>query len=115
MKLRFRDNSLRLRVNQKEVEKLAAGQELAESVHFGSTTLSYVLTPTTEAKSTADFDGKRIRVTASLGGWAESEEIGFYFEVAPKLKVAIEKDLECVDGPENEKDPHAFPRDSKNC
>jgi hypothetical protein len=115
MKLRFRDNSLRLRVNQKEVEKLAAGQELAETVHFGSATLDYVLTPTTAVKGTADFDGKRICVTASLAGWAQGEEIGFYFEVEPRLKVAIEKDLECVDGPEDEKDPHAFPRNSKSC
>jgi hypothetical protein len=44
------------------------------------------------------------------GDWARGDEIGFYFVVEPGLKVAIEKDLECVDGPEEEKDPDAFPR-----
>jgi hypothetical protein len=42
-----------------------------------------------------------------------------YFDVAAdgaSLRIAIEKDLECVDGPEEERDPEAFPRGiSKNC
>ena len=115
MKLRFRKNSLRLRVNRLEVEKLAAGQELAEGITFaGGATLRYVLTPCTGPCGTAQFDGWAIRVSAPLGDWARNDEIGFYFEVEPGLKVAVEKDLECVDGPEEEKDPHAFPR-SKTC
>jgi hypothetical protein len=115
MKLRFRKNSLRLRVNRLEVARLAAGQELAERISFaGGATLDYVLTPSAEAQRAAEFDGKTIRVTAPLGDWARSDEIGFYFNVEPGLKIAVEKDLECVDGPEQEKDPHAFPR-SKTC
>jgi hypothetical protein len=110
MKLRFLSNSLRLRVNQKEVEKLAAGMELTERVTFaGGATLTYVLAPARNGKSTAEFDGKQIRIMAALGDWTKSDDIGFYF-VAEPLKVAIEKDLECVDGPEEEKDPYAFPR-----
>ena len=107
--MRFRQNSLRLRVNQREVEMLAAGGTLQEQVAFtGGATLDYVLSA--NAKSSADFDGKAIRVTAPLAEWARGGDIGFYFEVEPGLKVAIEKDLECVDGPEEEKDPHAYPR-----
>jgi hypothetical protein len=112
MKLRFRKNSLRLRVNRPEVEMLAAGRELAERVAFaGGATLDYILTPSQGARTGAEFDGKSIRVTAPLGEWARGAEIGFYFDVEPGLKVAVEKDLECVDGPEDEKDPQAFPRD----
>jgi hypothetical protein len=115
MKLRFRSNSLRLRVNQKEVEMLAAGTELMERVTFaGGATLTYVLAPAVNGKSTAEFDGKRIRIIAALGDWTKNDEIGFYFAAEP-LKVAIEKDLECVDGPEEEKDPYAFPRTVKAC
>jgi hypothetical protein len=115
MKLRFRSNSLRLRVNQREVKELAAGVELAESVDFGTATLSYVLTPVANAKGTADFDGKQICVKAALADWANGEEIGFYFVAGHGLKVAIEKDLECSDAPEEEKDPEAFPRAVKSC
>jgi hypothetical protein len=109
MKLRFRQNSLRLRVNQREVEMLAAGATLREQVAFaGGVTLDYQLAA--DARSSAEFDGKAIRVFAPLTDWATGGDIGFYFEVEPGLKVAIEKDLECVDGPEHEKDPHAYPR-----
>jgi hypothetical protein len=117
MKLRFRKNSLRLRVNQRETEMLAAGKELEERVMFGGgATLSYRLSKTADGtKGTALFDGQAIQVSAPLSGWAKSDEIGFYFEVEPGLKVAIEKDLECLDGPAEEKDPYAFPRAGKNC
>ena len=116
VKLRFRGNSLRLRVNQKEVAMLAAGEELVEQVAFpNGKTFSYVLTPAAREKA-AEFDGERIRITAPLQEWTSAEEVGFYFEASPGLRVAIEKDLECVDGPEEEKDPHAFPRGAaKTC
>jgi hypothetical protein len=66
MKLRFLSNSLRLRVNQKEVEKLAAGMELTERVTFaGGATLTYVLAPARNGKSTAEFDGKQIRINGA--------------------------------------------------
>jgi len=116
MKLRFRSNSLRLRVNQKEVAALAAGKELIEKITFANgMALSYTLSPAPDGKAKAEFDGRTIRVTAPLYDWAQGEEIGVYFEVEPKLKIAIEKDLECVDGPVEEKDPYAFPRDVKVC
>jgi hypothetical protein len=116
MKLRFRKNSLRLRVNQEEAAMLASGEELVESVIFpGGAALGYVLASPPGAIKAAEFDGKIISVTAPLHDWVKSAEIGFYFEVEPSLKIAIEKDLECVDGPEDEKDLHAFRRTSKAC
>ncbi len=116
MKLRFRKNNLRLRVNQQEVALLAAGKELAEQVVFaGGATLGYVLASSADATASAEFDGKVIRITAPLGNWVRAADIGYYFEVQPGLKVAIEKDLECVDGPEEEKDPLAYPRVANVC
>ena len=51
--------------------------------------------------------------------WANGGSIGMYFEFpanGSSLKVAIEKDLECVDGPPEEQDPEAFPRaDNSKC
>ena len=44
----------------------------------------------------------------------QGDEIGFYFEVEPGLKVAIEKDLECVDGPRPKKILTDLPRTAKN-
>jgi hypothetical protein len=122
MKLRFRQNSLRLRVNQREVEELAAGITLEEQVSFpGNTRMQYILEPYGHHMAAASFEGGVIRISApgnDLKQWANSEAIGMYFDLPADgslLKVAIEKDLECVDGPPEERDPHAFPRSNKTC
>ncbi len=123
MKLRFRNNSLRLRVNQREVEGLAAGAILEEEVHFpGDARMTYVLEPSTDALPDASFCQGVIRIAApqqQVRDWANSDSIGIYFELpanGASLRIAIEKDLECVDGPAEDRDPHAFPRDiRKNC
>ncbi len=63
MKLRFLQNSLRLRVNRREVDGLSSGQTLNEQVHFpGDTRLAYVLetAPSTEAQ--VEFKAGTIRV-----------------------------------------------------
>ena len=56
---------------------------------------------------------------SDVRNWANSESIGIYFDVpadSKTLKVSIEKDLECVDGPLEERDPEAFQRDpAKTC
>ncbi len=123
MKLRFRNNSLRLRVNRREVATLAGGEALREEVRFpGNRQLIYLLESSRGPAAAASFDGNTIRVAAPLADvqtWADSELIGLYFDVqaAPELlKVSIEKDLECVDGPVEERDPEAFTRTpGKNC
>jgi hypothetical protein len=112
MKLRFKGNTLRLRLNRSEVMRLAAGSAIEEEVVFpGSAKLSYVLRPT-EAGSSATFDAGVITISAprhEFQSWSASDEIGLYFDLST-LKIAIEKDLECLDGPRSERDPDAFPR-----
>ena len=123
MKLRCREDSLRLRVNRREVEELASGAVLEEQVHFpGNVRFTYVLDASRDELPQASFDNGVLRVSAPqrrVRQWAASGEIGIYFELesnGTSLRVAIEKDLECVDGPPEERDPHAFPRLlSKNC
>ena len=123
MKLRFRNNSLRLRVNRREVDGLAAGAVLEEEVHFpGDARFAYVLDASRDGLPDASFGDGVIRISAprsEVQEWAASDEIGIYFEMGSNgtpLRVAIEKDLECVDEPREERDPHAFPRVlSKNC
>jgi hypothetical protein len=124
MKLRFRNNTLRLRVNQREVETLSKGNALQERVAFpGANDLSYVLETSPEPGGKASFREGIIRVSAprtEVKNWAASNtSLGIYFDLPANgsvLKIAIEKDLECVDGPEEERDPDAFPREAlKSC
>ncbi|HEY7211122.1 MAG TPA: hypothetical protein VH477_12675 [Bryobacteraceae bacterium] len=123
MKLRFRGNTLRLRVNRREVEALAAGRRLEEQVFFpGGSYLSYALEQGGQPSADASFEKNTIRVSApacELRAWAADESIGLYFDLAAgegTLRLMIEKDLECVDGPPEEYDPDAFARPaSKSC
>ena len=117
MKLRFRANSLRLRVNRREAEALAAGEVLRETIEFpGNTSLAYILKPGSTTEAYAAFADGDIQISAprtQIESWANGDDIGLYFTIptnAEPLKVAIEKDLECLDGPVEEKDPNAFPR-----
>lgn len=118
MKLRFRGNSLRLRVNQKEVDALNRGEMLREEVLFpGGACFQYVLKTERIPEARASLENCSIQVAAPRGlvsEWAQGDEIGIYFSVptdGEALKIAIEKDLVCVDGPEEERDPDAFPRE----
>ncbi len=123
MKLRLRGNSLRLRLNRQEVERLASGETLQEEVHFpGDARVSYVLEPSDIQPAAASFQHGTIRISAprkELKDWARGESVGIYFELPANgaaLSVAIEKDLECLDAPSQERDPDAFPRPAgKNC
>jgi hypothetical protein len=82
--------------------------------------LAYVLEPTALVAKAAFHEGV-IRVSApqtQVSEWASSTTIGLYFELPANgslLKVAIEKDLQCVDGSPEESDADAFPRPGKTC
>jgi hypothetical protein len=122
MKLRFRQNSLRLRLNRREVERLTAGRALSERIYFpGDTHFDYVLESVPLAFPRVEFQAGTVQVAlpaSEIAHWAGSDAIGIYFEVPANvslLKVAIEKDLECIDGPAEERDPDAYSRSGKNC
>ena len=117
MKLRFRGNSLRLRVNQREVDELETGRHLSECVHFpGGTRLSYAIEPFSGPEPVVTFEKAEIRLSIPspvLSAWVHKQDLGLYFDFSAgtsTLKVAIEKDLECLHGPEDERDPDAFRR-----
>jgi hypothetical protein len=117
MKLRFLGNSLRVRVNRNEVARLASGETLSERVEFqGNSSLVYNVRPEAAADPRAVFAQGRIEIgvpQALVLEWANGDEIGLYFSLstgAEPLKISIEKDLECVEGPPEERDPFAYPR-----
>jgi hypothetical protein len=122
MKLRFRANSLRLRLNQREVAELAAGKRLEERVEFpDGARFSYVF-EACAGPAEVSFQAGALRIlapSAQVADWASGAELGLYFELPARdrlLRIAIEKDLACVDGPPEEYDPEAFPRTvASNC
>jgi Family of unknown function (DUF7009) len=121
MKLRFRGNTLRLRVNRREVDALASGDLVQENVLFpNQTCFTYIFEPSGNATPHASFESNTLRVAAPLlqvKDWARAEVIGLYYNFETEgtvLKVAIEKDLECTDSTSEDQDPDAFPRPKGN-
>jgi hypothetical protein len=123
MKLRFHQNSLRFRLNQLEVGRLAAGYRLTEEVWLPGSDqpLQYSL-GVHEGETAVEFHLASGGLTvllrhAEVKVWAKAAELEFHRSLPTlrqPLKLMIEKDLECLDGPAEERDPHAFPRDEKS-
>jgi hypothetical protein len=121
MKLRLKPNSVRLRLNQTEVTKFVNVGELAERIEFPGPVpivLLYGLRVSSDLLSgTARFENGELTVTIPENhakAWASrAEEIGLYYEPecdgGKPLRVMIEKDFQCIDGPPDEIDPAGYP------
>jgi uncharacterized protein DUF7009 len=120
MKLRLRGNSLRLRLNQNDAAELASGRTLVETLTFpGGANFQYTLAaPESSIDASAQLVASTIAVTLPeerVKHWAAADDVGIYFELVAGdsvLKVAVEKDLECLDAPPEERDPFAYPRET---
>jgi hypothetical protein len=126
MKLRIKGNSIRLRLGQSEVRRLANDGIVEESITFGggrAHRLSYVLcTGPNHLAVTAEYEEGRINVrmpTALARDWAGSDRVGIEaVQVAGdgnELKILIEKDFKCIDAPPDESREDAFPHPERGC
>jgi hypothetical protein len=111
MKLRFHSNSLRLRLSQPEVARLAESGRVEENVEFApGHVLSYAIESRPVDGISAVFDGGRIEVIVPselTRQWIESDEAGIESAYGT-LKVLIEKDFQCLHRQSHE-DAEAFP------
>jgi hypothetical protein len=106
MKLRIQGNSLRLRLNQKEVGVVRDGGHVESSIAFApDCSLSYLLERSPAAESTsATFDGRAIRVTIpmqQLTEWVESDQVGIEAQSQFGVGLLIEKTSSAFTGPSN--------------
>lgn len=118
MKLRIRANSLRLRLLQAEVRQLAEQGLVEEHTRFGPSTppLVYALRAADVPALTACFAEGRIVIcipTAALQNWATGDDVGIEAAqpIGPgeTLRILIEKDFVCLDGPPDDSQADAFP------
>ena len=114
MKLRIQGNSLRLRLNQKEVALVRDGGHVESSIAFApDCSLSYLLEGSPAAESTSvTFDGGAIRVTIpmqQLTQWVESDQVGIEAQSQFGVGLLIEKDFQCLHRSVDQ-EPDAFPR-----
>ena len=115
MKLRIKENSLRLRVMRSELERLQAGERIEASIRFGpaaDAVLRYSLAIEATAKDPigVSFHLQEIATRISreqLELWSSEVQVGLYaslpIDSGTTLEVSIEKDFACLDsnGEEN--------------
>ena len=117
MKLRIKDNSIRLRLTQTEVEKIGNGDQIHNNLNFpGGERVSYLLVGSAVENPEIDYKDNRISIsvpTEILTIWANSNEVSLLYELSLDhdnvLKLLIEKDFACLTPREDEDESDLFP------
>jgi hypothetical protein len=121
MKLRIYGNSIRLRLTQTEVARLAAGKHVEQATNFSTTSklLSCLRSSRDCEQPTATFDGSRLSVglpAAAVAQWAASDQVGIEatqtIDADQSLSIVIEKDYQCLHA-DADSTPDAFPNPAR--
>ena len=112
MKLRIKGNSIRLRLTQAEVQRIAKRETVQEQVRFGRDTppFTYALEVGPKAlKISVQYRADTLQVTLPLEvarQWADSDQISLEETLSldedESLYVLIEKDFQCLHRRPNE-------------
>lgn len=117
MKLRLRDNSIRMRLTRSEVQKAGAGGEVTATVPFPrGARLDYVLESSSAATvPSARLSGFALIVSvpeSQLVRWANSDEVSIAAVQAigddQTLSILVEKDFACLAPREGEDESDMF-------
>ncbi len=117
MKLRIRANTIRLRLTQGEVQRLASGERIEERTTFeGGAVLAYAISSSEIAAPRASFAGGAVEVVVprgAVGVWAASDRVGIEGGHGA-LSILVEKDFACLT-PRVHEDDDAFPNPNATC
>ena len=98
MKLRIQNDTLRVRLNEKEVSDLNNGKLITSQTHFLEDRLEFQLK--SGQQDNVIMHGSNIEITVSevrIGGWATSDQVtlAMNFDVNndKKLSILVEKDM----------------------
>jgi hypothetical protein len=108
MKLRINGNSLRLRVSRSEVQRLLAGDDLEETIHFTpepGATLTYCLRQDPSvSRPTVQYSANTVTIlipTDQASAWGATDQVGIAEDISlgnlGSLALLIEKDFACLD------------------
>jgi len=125
MKLRIRKNSLRLRLQQHEVQQLVATGAVTDETCFGDAALRCTIeTSTSISAPCAHLASNTIRIRVPMSAvvqWSQSDQVGILAEQptpAGPLLILIEKDFACLqprDPALREDDSDAFDNPHSSC
>jgi hypothetical protein len=119
MKLRVRNNSLRLRLTQSEVAQFKESGYVEEKVEFdatGENCLRYALVSADVSEISSTIQGHKITIhipKAQGRKWADSNLVGLENDQdiggGKMLRILVEKDFTCLERRDGEDDGDTFP------
>ncbi len=103
MKLRIRENTIRLRLKRAEVDQLASGKSIVEQTCFPDSVLTYRLDVSSDGNFSASFRDGDLTISlpeAEVTQWAQNDQVSIVAEQAlgnsDALSLLIEKDFKCL-------------------
>jgi len=103
MKLRIRENSIRLRLKRAEVDQLASGRSIVEQTRFPDSVLTYRLDVSGDENFSASFRDGNLAISlpkSEVTQWARNEQVSIVAEQdlgdTDALSLLIEKDFKCL-------------------
>ena len=117
MKLRIRGNSVRIRLSQSEMARLAADGAVEDAVAFApGERLGYRVVVREDADAAAAYESDRVTITlprARFERWLLPEEVSIRAEQPlggeDRLLILVEKDFTCLTPRQGEEDSDLFP------
>jgi hypothetical protein len=103
MKLRIRENAIRLRLKRSEVEQIVSGRSIVEETHFPDSVLTYRLEVSDDGRPSASFDKGNLTIRlpdSEIVQWARTDRVSIVAEQPLQdsgvLSLLIEKDFKCL-------------------
>ncbi|MHC5537703.1 DUF7009 family protein [Singulisphaera rosea] len=126
MKLRIKGNSIRIRLDRRDIERLVRESRVVDAINFGpglEFSYSVEVAPTPRERPEVAYGEGRITLRidpADAIEWLEGDRVGFDHKQAVNggsIRVLLEKDFACIDRPagEEDDDAFAFPNPSLTC
>src|SRR5690349_15750914 len=106
MKIRIRDNSVRIRLSKSEVALFAKEGHVEERTEFVNSALVYAVKRSADETLSADFVNGNLTLYVPaniLQFWASTDLVGLDYNMplpnGNHLYLLIEKDFKCIDAP----------------
>jgi len=126
MKIRIRDNSIRLRLMQKEVKQFDENQLIEARIQFGSDSKDILIYRLEKSNTATTIQSKYVNncitviVPEKIGtNWANSDLVSLSAQQAldgeNQLTILIEKDFQCLTDRVGEDESDAFPNPNTSC
>jgi hypothetical protein len=123
MKLRIRDNSLRLRITKTELKTFAAEKKVECTINFpGTEKMNYVLTWSDDETYSASFSGNTVfaAVANSAGkSWLDDNEVSIDHKITladgSPFRLLVEKDFQCLSERKEEDESDMFINPNTHC